>query len=44
MPLTAGNFSKGDTVEYYLARDGADGSDTLVNGAQIHQAFFEYLK
>lgn len=44
MAVTAGNFAKGDTVEFYLARDGADGSDTLANGAQIYQSFFEYLK
>ncbi len=40
--LTAGNFAAGDTVEFLLARDGADASDTLAGVAMLHEAFFEY--
>lgn len=40
--LTAGNFAPGNTVEYFLARDGNDASDTMAGAAILHEALFEY--
>ncbi|KKM96613.1 hypothetical protein LCGC14_1176290 [marine sediment metagenome] len=40
--LTDGNFAPGDTVEFFLARDGTDGGDTLAASVLIFEAFFEY--
>ncbi len=42
LPLTAGNFAAGDTVEFYLARDGADVADTLASDTIITDAVFQY--
>lgn len=43
MSLTAGNLAVDDEVEFYLARDGADGADTLAGSALLFQALFEYV-
>lgn len=40
--LTAGNFAADDTVEYLIARDGADGSETLAAAAILWDVYFEY--
>lgn len=40
--LTAANFSPDEEVEFYLARDGADGSDTMAGSALMFSAHFEY--
>jgi len=40
--LTEGNFTKGDLVEFYLARDGAAGGDTMAGSAILFEALFEY--
>ena len=40
--LTAGNFVAGDTVEFLVARDGADASDTMAAAAQLVDLLFEY--
>lgn len=40
--LTDGNLAAGDTVEFYLPRDGADASDTMAGSALLFEAFFEY--
>lgn len=40
--LTDGNFFAGDTVEFLLARDGADASDTLSDAVLVFGAFFRY--
>lgn len=42
IPLTDGNFSAGDTVEFELFRDGTDGGDTMAAAAMLFGAFFEY--
>lgn len=42
MALTASNFSADDTVEIYVARDGADANDTGGAGAMIHDVVFQY--
>lgn len=39
---TAGNFSAGETVEFYIARDGSSGSDTMAADAQLHALVFQY--
>ena len=40
--LTDGNFAAGDTVEFYMVRDGTDGGDGMAAAAQIHGLFFEF--
>lgn len=40
--LTDGNFSAGDTVEFFFARDGTDAGDTMAAAALIFGLFFEY--
>lgn len=40
--LTAGNFAAGETVEFLLARDGADAADTMAGSALLVDAFFRY--
>lgn len=40
--LTDGNFATDDTVSYFFARDGADGSDTMAGSALLFELFFEY--
>lgn len=39
--LTA-NFAVDEEVEFYFARDGADGADTLAGSALLFQLLFEY--
>lgn len=39
---TAGNFSAGETVEFYIARDGSSGSDTMAADALLFSLDFEY--
>ena len=40
--LTSSNLAAGDTVEYFLARDGADAADTLAAAALLVDLIFEY--
>lgn len=40
--LTDGNFAAGDTVEFLLARDGADAGDTIAAAVVVFGAYFEY--
>jgi hypothetical protein len=40
--LTAANFAADEEVSFYLARDGADGSDTMAGTAMLFGAYFEY--
>lgn len=40
--LTDGNFSPGDTVQFYLVRDMTDAGDTMAASALLFEAFFEY--
>lgn len=40
--LTDGNFSAGDTVEFFFPRDGTDAGDTMAAAALIFGLFFEY--
>lgn len=40
--LTDANFAAGDTVEFLLARDGADAGDTMSAAAIVFGAYFEY--
>jgi hypothetical protein len=40
--LTDGNFVAGDTVTFYLTRDGTDAGDDLVGPAILFDAYFEY--
>jgi hypothetical protein len=40
--LTDGNFAAGDTVTFFLARDGTDGGDTMAAAALLFELFFEY--
>lgn len=40
--LTDGNFSAGDTVEYFFPRDGTDAGDTMAADCMVFDLFFEY--
>lgn len=40
--LTGSNFAVDDTVNYFLARDGVDASDTAASATLLYGAFFEY--
>lgn len=40
--LTDANLSPGDTVEFLLARDGADASDDLADAVIVFGAYLEY--
>lgn len=40
--LTHGNFVAGDDVQFLIARDGADASDTLAGSALLMGLYFEY--
>ena len=40
--LTSANFVADDEITYFLARDGADGSDAKAGAAFIFQALFQY--
>lgn len=40
--LTDGNFAAGDTVQFFLARDGSDSGDTLSGDVLLFEAYFEY--
>lgn len=40
--LTDANFAAGDTVEFFLARDGAAAADTLAGSAILFDALFRY--
>jgi hypothetical protein len=40
--LTAANFDPEDTVEFFFARDGTDGGDTMAAAAFLFGLFFEY--
>jgi len=40
--LTAANFAAGETVEFLLARDGADAADTMAAAAILFDALFSY--
>jgi hypothetical protein len=42
LSLTAGNFAVDDMVQFYFARDGADGSDTLAGSALLFDLLFQY--
>jgi hypothetical protein len=42
MTPTAGNFSAGETVEFLLARDGANASDTMAAAVILFDLLFEY--
>jgi hypothetical protein len=42
MTLTPGNFAVGDTVLFFLGRDGAAGGDTMAGRAYLFDAIFEY--
>lgn len=42
LSLTDGNFAAGDTVQFILARDGADAGDTMSAAAILVEAAFEY--
>jgi hypothetical protein len=39
---TAGNFVAGETVQFYLGRDGAAVGDTIVGPAYLENVLFEY--
>lgn len=39
---TAANFSAGETVEFTLFRDGADGSDTMAGSSILIDLLFQY--
>lgn len=40
--LTDSNFAIGDTVTFFLTRDGTDAGDTLAGSAILFDAYFEY--
>jgi hypothetical protein len=40
--LTSANLAVGDTVEFFLARDGTDGGDTIAAAVTVHGVFFQY--
>ena len=40
--LTDGNFAAGDLVEFFLARDGTDGGDTIAAAVTLHGVVFDY--
>lgn len=40
--LTSANLAADETIEFYLARDGSSGSDTMAAAAALFQLFFEY--
>lgn len=43
LSLTDGNFSAGDTVEFYIVREGSDtGNDTISAAVTLHSILFEY--
>lgn len=42
LSLTDGNLAAGDTVEFLLARDGADAGDTISAAVVVFGAYFEY--
>lgn len=42
LSLSAGNFTAGDTVEFFVGRDGVNVSDTLAGSAIVHSIEFEY--
>jgi hypothetical protein len=42
MTLTAGNLAAGDTLEWELFRDGANGSDTMAAAAILFDVLLEY--
>ena len=41
MTATAGNFTQGDTVEFFVSRNGA-GSDTIAASLSLFDVIFEY--
>ncbi len=40
--LTSANLAAGDTLEFYIARDGSSGSDTMAAAAMLHDLIFQY--
>lgn len=42
LSLTSANIVAGDTVEFFLARDGTDGGDTMAAAAIVHAVLFEF--
>lgn len=40
--LTSGNFAAGDTVEFFFARDGTDGGDTIAASVLLFDLMFQY--
>jgi hypothetical protein len=40
--LTSANFAADEEVTFFLARDGADGSDTMAGSALLFNALFQY--
>ena len=40
--LTSGNFAAGDTVEFFFARDGTDGGDTIAASVLLFDLIFQY--
>lgn len=39
---TSANFAAGETVEFYIARDGSSGSDTMAAAAMLFELIFQY--
>lgn len=39
---TAANFAAGETVEFFVSRDGASGSDTMAGAATLVDVLFQY--
>jgi hypothetical protein len=42
LTITAANLTAGDTLTYFLYRDGTDAADTLAGSALIHAATFQF--
>ena len=40
--LTSANFATGEEVEFFFARDGADGADTMAGSALLFSLIFQY--
>jgi len=40
--LTDGNFAAGDTVEFFLSRQGADAGDTIADDVMLFGLYFSY--
>jgi hypothetical protein len=40
--MTSGNFAADDEVEFYLARDGTSGNDTMAGSSYLFEILFQY--